>query len=570
MGDGSPVGLGFAVDVDAPADLAHDETRADALVTIRARPAGGPAVQAEAAEILIMDRSLSMAGRGKLDEAKRAVCAAVDTLRDGTLLGIVAGNHRAEVVFPPEGGLARVDAAARDTAKALVAGQIAEGGTAIGQWLACAGRLFASAAGPGTVRHAVLYTDGKDEHEAPEELGAVLEACTDRFVCDARGLGDDWNYAELLRITEALHGGAEAVVTVSDLTGDFTRLMRQAQRIAVARVYLGLRLNGRFRLDFLRQTRPVEAELTARQHRDDEIHVPLGSWSPDEARQYQVSLRFDPASLTVDENLRAARLTVQAEGADGRRAPCSDTVPMVVRRRALPAFGIPRSANLTRVENERELGMAMRACADARQRGDTERADRELRLAIGLAEELGDAARLRLLRAVAVTGPDGRPRVRRDVSRGQMQRLGLESTRTAASPADVFPLPPGDGSLAVSCPRCGTTAAVATARFCEQCGHRFGDAPDSGARPEEPGPGGPPQDAAPDTWPPADARPPAGSADATPPPGGPAAQPSQDAPPPGGPSGAAPPQDGPSDPIAPRDAVPGGGRPAGPTPRDAS
>ncbi|MEW2511118.1 VWA domain-containing protein [Streptomyces sp. NPDC046870] len=479
MGDRSPLGLGFAVELDAPVDLAHDETRADALVTVRAEAADRAGPQAPTAEVLIMDRSLSMAGRGKLDEAKRAVCAAIDTLHDGAYLGIVAGHHKAEVVFPPGGGLARVDAAVRQAAKARVAVQIAEGGTAIGQWLTCADRLFATVSSPGTVRHAVLFTDGRDEHETPEQLGAVLDACTDRFVCDARGLGEDWNYTELLRITEALHGGAEAVVRISDLTEDFTRLMLRAQRIAVARVYLGLRLNERFRLDFVRCTRPVEAELTARQHRDGEIHVPLGSWSPQEARQYQVSLRFAPETLTVEENLRAARITLYCEDPDGTRRPCCETRSMVVRRRASPGLGIPRSPDLTRVENERELGMAMRACADARQRGDLDRADRELRIAVGLAEELRDAVRLRLLRSVAVTGPDGLLRVRRDASRGQMQRLGLESTRTAAPPLDAVEpqTPPGGGVLPPSCPRCGTTASTGTAKFCEECGHRFGDLP---------------------------------------------------------------------------------------------
>ncbi|MFI1046485.1 VWA domain-containing protein [Streptomyces griseoruber] len=472
-------GLSFEVDVDAPSDLAHDETRADALVTVRAHPAAQPPPRTRAAEILIMDKSLSMAGRGKLDEAKRAMCAAVDTLRDGTLLGIVAGNHQADVVYPATGGLATVDAAARQEAKSRIAGQLAEGGTAIGQWLACADRLFTAVTAPGTVRHAVLYTDGKDEHETPEQLDGVLRACTDRFVCDARGLGEDWNYAELLRITQALHGSAEAVVTVSDLTEDFTRIMRQAQRIVVARVYLGLRLNHRFRLGFVRQTRPVEAELTARPHQDGTLHVPLGAWPP-ETRQYQVSLRFDPETLTVDEDLRAARLTLYTEQPDGTRAPCSEPRAMVVRRRSTPGFGIPPSADLTRVENEHELGMAMRACADAQQRGDFARADRELHLALGLAEDLRDTVRLRLLRSVALTGPDGRPRVRRDASRGEMQRLGLRSTRTTVPPLDAADLPPAEGTAPRGCPRCGATTAARGARFCEECGGLFDEAATGG------------------------------------------------------------------------------------------
>ncbi|MFE9019883.1 VWA domain-containing protein [Streptomyces sp. NPDC007808] len=468
------MGLSFALEVDAPSDLAYDEQRADALVTVTARSTADAAPGAPGAEILIMDRSLSMSGH-KLDEAKRAMCAAIDTLRDGTRLGIVAGHHRAEVIFPATGGLARVDAVTREDAKLRVAGQFAEGGTAIGEWLTCARQLFAAADAPGTVRHAVLYTDGKDEHETPEQLGDVLTACADRFVCDARGLGDDWHYSELLRITEALHGTAEAVVTISDLTEDFTRLMRHAQRIVVPRVYLGLRLNDRFELAFVRQTRPVEAELTMRQSHDGETHVPLGSWPP-ETRQYLVSLRFDPDALTVDEELRAARVTLHTERADGSRGPCSETAAMVVRRRSTPGFGIPRSANLTRVENERELGMAMRACADAHLRGDLDRADRELRLATGLAQDLRDTVRLRLLRAVATTGPDGRVRVRRDVSRAEIQKIGVDSTKTVAPLVDAVRLPPGDAwSPPRACPRCGTVSVSASAKFCEECGHRLGD-----------------------------------------------------------------------------------------------
>lgn len=468
------MGLGFALEVDSPSDLPYDERRADALITVTAHAAAGPEPQVRSAQILIMDRSLSMS-RHKLDEAKRAMCAAVDTLRDGTLLGIVAGNHQAEVIFPPTGGLAVVDARSREDAKLRVIGQLPEGGTAIGQWLTCARDLFASVESPGTVRHAVLYTDGKDEHETPEQLGEVLASCADRFICHARGLGDDWHHDELLRITQALHGTAEAVVTVADLTEDFTHLMREAQRVVVPRLYLGLRLNSLFQLAFVRQTRPVEADLMGRQLQGGEIHVPLGSW-PAESRQYQVSLRFDPGALTVDEPLRAARVTLHAEFPDGTRRPCSESAAMVVRRRATPGFGIARSPDLTRVENERELGMAMRACADAQLRGDLDRADHELRLATGLAESLGDTARLRLLRAVATIGPDGRPRLRRDASRGQMLRIGVDSTKPVSRPADPRELPLRDTGLPRVCPRCDTTATSPTAKFCEECGHPFGEA----------------------------------------------------------------------------------------------
>jgi hypothetical protein len=128
----------------------------------------------------------------------------------------------------------------------------------------------------------------------------------------------------------------------------------------------------------------------------------------------------------------------------------------------------------------------MRACVDAHARGDLEQADQELRLAIGFAESLRDTVRLGQLRAVATTGPDGRLRVRRDVSRGQMQALGLFSTRTAGvPPVDALEPPSSDAAAPRVCPRCGTPSMSPAACFCEKCGRRLGDA----------GPGGEPVDA---------------------------------------------------------------------------
>ncbi|MFG2863807.1 VWA domain-containing protein [Streptomyces sioyaensis] len=478
----TPLGLSFDIEMDASSDLAFDDERVDALLTIRASPAADVPSPAPSAEILIMDRSLSMAGLGKLNEAKRAMCAAIDTLRDGTYLGIIAGHHEAEVIYPDTGGLARVDAVAKAAAKHRVMGQLPEGGTAIGTWLTRAKELFDALPARDTVRHAVLYTDGKDEHESAEELDSALAACTDRFVCDARGLGNDWNYTELLRITQALHGNADAVVKISDLTRDFTRLMEEVRSIVVPRVYLGLLLGEWFRLGFVRQTVPVEADLTTQQQpHDDEIHIPLGAWPP-EKRQYHLSLRFDPDKLPLDEQLSAARITLRAERPDATRAPCAAPKDLLVRRLATRDFPVRPPESLTQVENLRELGMAMRACADAQQSWRYEEADRELRIALEVAEALGDTERLELLRAVSTTGPDGRTQVRRDASRGQIQQLGLRSSRTAARDIDPSSQEPNGGPVQRRCPRCKATTTAPEPRFCEECGHAF----DSGADPTAP------------------------------------------------------------------------------------
>ncbi|RXS84876.1 VWA domain-containing protein [Streptomyces sp. TM32] len=485
VGDMTPLGLSFDIEMDATWDLAFDDEQVDALLTIRASPAADAPSPTPIAEILIMDRSLSMAGLGKLSEAKRAMCAAIDTLQDGTYLGIIAGHHEAEVIYPDTGGLARVDAAAKAAAKRRVMGQLPGGGTAIGTWLTRAKELFDALPARDTVRHALLYTDGKDEYESAEKLDSALAECTDQFVCDARGLGNDWNYTELLRITQALHGKAEAVVTISDLTRDFTHLIEEDHSIVVPRVYLGLLLGERFRLGFVRQTVPVEADLTTQQQpHDDEIHIPLGAWAA-EKRQYHLSLRFDPDKLPLDEQLSAARITVRAECPDATRTPCAAPKDLRVRRLATRDFPVRPPESLTQVENLRELGMAMRACADAQQSGRYEEADRELRLALELSQALGDTERLELLRAVSTTGPDGRTQVRRDASRGHIQQLGLRSTRTAARGIDPFSPVPNGGPVQHRCPRCKATTTAREPQYCEECGHAF-DSVAAPAAPDDP------------------------------------------------------------------------------------
>ncbi|MFE6891270.1 VWA domain-containing protein [Streptomyces sp. NPDC057694] len=491
MGDLPRAALNFTMEVHAPGDLSRDADRADALITVHARSpettetteitdagvdAGAGADSTPlTAEILIMDRSLSMTGLRKIDEARRAVCAAIDTLRDGTLFAVVAGDHEAIVVHPPDGRPVPADETSRREAKAAVHAVRAQGGTRIGSWLECARRLFDTAAVTG-VRHAVLYTDGKDEHETRAELDAILDACSDRFICDVRGLGGDWEYRELHRIAQALHGSSVAVIDIADLTADFEALMHEARRVVVPHVYLGLRFSELFTLDKVRQTAPVEADLTGRQQSYEEgLHIPLGAWSPG-LRQYQITLRLDPGRVPFDTDLRAAWITLHAEhGVGAGRVGLLPTVPMNVRRRSIPSGASTRSPELTRVGQIRALGMAMRACTDAYEAGDIGRADRELRTALDLADELGQRRKAAELWAVAEKDPRDRVILRRDVTRAEMQRLALDSTRTEL-PVDSMPVDALDAVGADSttrCPHCNERLPTRRARFCEACGRNL-------------------------------------------------------------------------------------------------
>jgi ribosomal protein L37E len=464
--------LNFTIEIDATRDLAVGASRVDALVTVMARRTGLATPAAGLAEVLIMDRSLSMMSGNKMPEARRAACTAIDALPDGALLGIIAGNRTAESVFPAAGGLAPVDARTRAAAKRQVMGLRPAGGTEIGRWLAAAGQLFAAQPAAGTICHAVLYTDGKNEHETAAALDAALDACTDQFLCDVRGLGDDWDYSELLRIAGALHGDATAVLQIADLADDFTQLIRRARRLQVPRTYLRLRPGGRFAFDSIAQTHPVRVDLTQRRQPADAaaVDIPLGSWEA-QTRSYLLTLRFAPDALPTEEDLRAARVELLAETAAGERERRADAA-LIVRRHATPGYQTRVPDSHTRIEKDRELAVTMQACADAWLHGRTAEADDELDHAIRLARALADPVRLRLLESLAVTGPGGRARVRPDITRGEIQRLGLDSTKTGTPVIRAGSADGEDHRLAGAraCRACGETTYGWQPRHCEACG----------------------------------------------------------------------------------------------------
>jgi Ca-activated chloride channel family protein len=248
------------------------------------------------------------------------------------------------------------------------------------------------------------------------------------------------------------------------------------------RVYLGLHLNERFGLGFVRQSRPIEVDLTDQaQYDGQDVQVPLGAWAA-ETREYRVSLTVDPETLEVGQHMRALRVTMLAETADGSREPRSDTVSVRARRLATRDTPGPLPAQLTREERVHDLSMAMRACAKAFLDGHFEAADRELREALGLARALGAAERLRLLESLAVDGEDGRPVVNRN-KRALIQQIGVESSRTGPVPQELVdgvalavPAPAFAERVVRRCPECGQSTSGPRVMVCENCGHKFAEA----------------------------------------------------------------------------------------------
>ncbi|MFF3340675.1 VWA domain-containing protein [Streptomyces flavidovirens] len=241
---------------------AETGTRMCAVVTVTvdlgAEQDGAPPPSSPArAEVLLLDCSASMGyPREKLWAAQDAAAEAVRALPDGTYFAIVAGRHTAEPVYPrgprQSASLVRADATTRKEAQDAIERLVPGGGTAIGSWLELARELFERRPGP-AIRHALLLSDGRNEHEQPDALAAELSACAGRFTCDAIGIGEDWDPDELQLVADRLDGRADAVRDLDALPGEF----RSVTAESAGRYLTGLRL----RLTH----RPGSAPLTVQQ-----------------------------------------------------------------------------------------------------------------------------------------------------------------------------------------------------------------------------------------------------------------------------------------------------------------
>jgi von Willebrand factor type A domain len=504
MNKGSPRstegGLWFELTVDATSELARDAKQAAALVTVAARRGDRGAVLAtRTAEIIIMDRSLSMERHGKLEEAKHAVKAAIGALSGDTHFAIVAGNERAELVYPADGMLQCATAAAKQEARNRVTGLDALGGTAMSSWLRLAHGLFDQV--PDAVRHAVLYTDGINEHEPSTELDSALRTCRDHFVCDVRGVGTDWNPQELRRIADALQGEVKAITDVAGLRDDFARLMEHAQGLLVSRAYLRLSLDRHFLLESVRQIRPTENDLTGHLLPQDggKTDIPLPAWG-EESRDYLVVFRVEPGTPTGEE-IRAARIDVVAgTRGSGPLVPCAAPAAVVVRwlphSCPLPHPGTTAAKDLMRISEATQAGVA------AYKRGDEKTAIAEFTLAVRLASSLGSRGHLERLRRLVTIDEFGGVRLRQDIADADLLVVDTGSTRhrdprgpaaaellvpQPAGPPLAQPPPvsarPDPGSWEAepalasrTCPR-GHVTVGQDVRYCEElgCRHEFSD-----------------------------------------------------------------------------------------------
>ncbi|HEY3263461.1 MAG TPA: VWA domain-containing protein [Pseudonocardiaceae bacterium] len=422
----------FTVEVFQNEYLPEDGSEVNAIVTVTAT--GGPAARAapDAAEVVIIDTSGSMDyPPTKLRAAKQAAAAAVDALRDGVRFAVVGGSHVARPIYPAR-GLVAAGAGTRAAAKLALATVRADGGTVIGEWLLLAGKLLAEC--PHAIKHAILLTDGRNQHQRPEELDKILDGCRGAFTCDCRGIGTDWEVGELRRVSTALLGTVDIVAEPALLAADFTAMTAAVMGKRLAEVNLRLWTPQGATVRLVKQVAPEMLDLTDRRTETGPrtADYPTGAWGA-ESRDYHVCVRVPPAG--VGDRMLAGRISMVVPGGGA-----TDGADTVLAQGNVLAVWTDDEALSTRINRQvahytgqGELAEAIQQGLAARRAGDVQTATARLGRAVALATELGndDTARL-LARVVEVEDPvTGTVRLRSRVATVDEMTLDTRSTKTA-------------------------------------------------------------------------------------------------------------------------------------------
>ncbi|MFF8602519.1 VWA domain-containing protein [Streptomyces sp. NPDC015232] len=430
-----PTGPQFSVDVYQNEFLPEGGRDVNAIVTVTATGGGTahgalPASGGSAAVVLMLDCSGSMDyPPTKMRGAREATAAAVDTLRDGTSFAVVAGTHLAREVYPGGGRLAVADARTRAEAKDALRALNASGGTAIGTWLRLADRLLSSS--DAAIRHGILLTDGRNEHESPADLRAALDACAGRFTCDARGVGTDWEVDEVRGIASALLGTADIVADPAGLAADFTAMMEGAMGKEVADVSLRLWTPVGVEIGFVKQVAPSVEDLTGRRTEAGPRagDYPTGSWG-DESRDYHISVRVPQAA--VGQEMLAARVSlIVPDPAGGAPVPLSQGLVRAVWTDDM-VMSTAINAQVAHYTGQAELADAIQQGLDARKSGDHDGATAKLGRAVQLAAASGNADTAKLLSKVVdvVDAATGTVRLKAKVAEADEMTLETRSTKT--------------------------------------------------------------------------------------------------------------------------------------------
>ena len=398
-------------------------------VTTAGTTSAAPTAETDSAEIIIIDCSGSMGSpRSKIAEARAATAAAVGVIRDGVAFAVIAGTKQAAPIFPSDGTLAVAGSQTREAAKQAIARLEPGGGTAIGQWLRLACQMFSSRRAQ--LRHAILLTDGKDQHESSEDLSSAIRLCEGAFSCDCRGVGTDWEVAELRRISTGLLGTVDIVPDPAGLAADFSAMMAAAMGKQVADVSLRIWTPQHASIQFVKQVAPTIEDLTGRRidSGPQTGDYPTGAWGAGESRDYHLCVQVTAGA--VGQEMLAGRVSLVADSPSG---------PQVLGQGLVRAIWTDDEALSTRINKQvahytgqAELAEVIQQGLEARKQGDEDTATAKLGRAVALAQQSGNDDTAKLLAKVVdvVDAATGTVRLKKKVEDADEMALDTRSSKT--------------------------------------------------------------------------------------------------------------------------------------------
>jgi hypothetical protein len=373
---------------------------------------------------ILCDTSGSMEG-GKIVAAKAAMSKLVELLPPDSSFFIVTGADQAHLICP----ITRADPASKQRALAAIHAVRAGGGTRISNWLRAALDQFNAA--PKGLRQALLLTDGQNDITDGHPLEDVLSHSEGVFQCDCRGVGTDWQVAQLRTIAGKLLGTVDIIPSPAQIESDFRGILEKAMGKSVSDVFLRLWTPQGASVKFCKEVSPEIVDLTARAReiKPQLREYPTGAWGKSESRDFHFCIEVPPGAVGDEVLAGRASLVYTAHGVENKAAEA--------RILAVWTDDEAKSTKIDRVvahyTGQAELAQSIQEGLDARAKGDVEKATVLLGKAVKIANDSGNEATAKLLRQVVdVQDADtGTVRLKQAVAKEDSMALETRSTKTA-------------------------------------------------------------------------------------------------------------------------------------------
>jgi hypothetical protein len=373
---------------------------------------------------ILCDVSGSMEG-GKIVAAKAALGRLIELLPAECSFFIVAGSDSGVLVCP----VTRADVHGKQHALAAIQHMRAFGGTMISRWLRTALEQFQTM--PRAMRQAVLLTDGQNDPNDVETLKQALMQCEGVFQCDCRGVGTDWNVAQLNQIAGRLLGTTDIIPSPAEIEEDFRGILAKALDKTVSDVFLRLWTPQGATIKFCKEVSPAIVDLTGRSRelKPQLREYPTGAWGKGESRDFHFCIEVKPGQVGEEVLAGRASLVYSENGVENK----------VAEARIL-AVWTDDEGKSTRIDHvvahytgQAELATSIQQGLEARSQGDTERATVLLGKAVKIAHDSGNEATAKLLRRVVDVddAEQGTVRLKQGVAREDSMALETRSTKTA-------------------------------------------------------------------------------------------------------------------------------------------